>query len=92
MWFSASGHRVLLPCFQHRPGTRHRKGVTFPHVQLLDGGKVTALPWLDGIVNGEAAFPGVTFIGGTPSYPYPGLSPVGPVSRRRPGQSRSARQ
>lgn len=72
MWFSASAHRLLLPCFQHRPGTRHRKGVTFPHVLLLDGGKVTALPWLDGIVNGEAAFPGVTFIGGTPSYPYPG--------------------
>jgi hypothetical protein len=26
MWFSASEHRMLLPCFQHRPGT---PGVTF---------------------------------------------------------------
>jgi hypothetical protein len=71
MWFSASGHRMLLPCFQHRPGTRQRKGVTFAHVLLLGGGKVTDLPWLDGFVNGEAAFPGVTFIGGAPPYPYP---------------------
>ena len=64
MWFSASGHRVLLPCVQHRPPTRQRKGATYPHVLLLDGGKVTGLPWLDGLVNGEAAFPGVEYIGG----------------------------
>lgn len=64
MWFSASGHRVLLPCVQHRPRTRQRKSVTYPHVLLLDGGKVTGLPWLDGFVNREAAFPGVMYIGG----------------------------
>jgi hypothetical protein len=64
MWLSASGRRVLLPCFQHRPRTPQRKGETFPHVLLLDGGKVTSLPWLDGVVSGFAAFPGVTFVGG----------------------------
>jgi hypothetical protein len=76
LWFSASAHRVLLPCFQHRPRLRQRKGVTFPHVLLLDGSKVTPLPWLDGFVNGEAAFPGVTFLGGgAPSFPYPSVNP-----------------
>ena len=69
MWFSASGHRVLLPCFQHRPRTPQREGRTFPHVLLLDGGKVTRLPWLDGVVNGFVAFPGVTFVGGTLPLP-----------------------
>jgi len=76
MWLSASGRKILLPCFQHRPGTRRHKGVTFTHVLLLDGAKATALPWLDKFVNGEAAFPGVMFIGGgwvspPPGYPYP---------------------
>jgi hypothetical protein len=71
LWLSASGRRVLLACFQHRPGTGQRKGATLPHVLLLDGGNVTGLPWLDGIVNGEAAFPGVTFLGGAPLFPYP---------------------
>lgn len=74
MWLSASGRTILLPCFQHRPGARGHKGVTFAHVLLLDGGKTTALPWLDGFVNGEAAFPGVTLMGGwvspPPGYPY----------------------
>ena len=69
MWLSTSGHRVLLPCFQHRPRTPQRKGRTFPHVLLLDGGKVTGLPWLDGVVNGFVAFPGVTFVGGTLPLP-----------------------
>lgn len=41
----------------------------FPHVLLLDGGKVTRLPWLDGVVNGFVAFPGVTFVGGTLPLP-----------------------
>jgi hypothetical protein len=36
---SPSGHRVLLPCFQHRPGTPQRKGRTCPHVLLLDAGQ-----------------------------------------------------
>jgi hypothetical protein len=76
MWLSASGRKILLPCFQHRPGTRGHKGVTLAHVLLLDGGKATALTWLDGFVNDEAAFPGITFTGGgsvspPPGYPYP---------------------
>ena len=75
MWLSASGRTILLPCFQHRPGARGHKAVTFAHVLLLDGGKATALPWLDGFVNGEVAFPGVTLMGGwvapPPGYPYP---------------------
>jgi hypothetical protein len=74
MWLSASGHTILLPCFQHRPGTRGHKGVTLAHVLLLDGGKATVLPWLDGFVNAELAFPGVTLMGGwvapPPGYPY----------------------
>jgi WD40-like Beta Propeller Repeat len=76
MWLSASGRKILLPCFQHRPGTRGHKGATLTHVFLLDGGKATALTWLSGFVNGEAAFPGITFMGGgwvgpPPGYPYP---------------------
>jgi hypothetical protein len=76
MWLSASGQTVLLPCFQHRPGTRGHKGVTLTHVLLLDGGQATDLTWLDRFVNGQAAFPGMTFIGGgwvspPPGYPYP---------------------
>jgi hypothetical protein len=69
MWFSASGRRVLLPCFQHRPRTAQRKGATYPHVLLLDGGKATALPWLDGLTNGEEAFPGVEYNGGPVPFP-----------------------
>jgi len=75
MWLSASADTMLLPCFQHRPGTKQHKAVTFTHVLLLDGGKVTALRWLDAFVNGEAAFPGITSVGGwvspPPGYPYP---------------------
>jgi hypothetical protein len=75
MWLSASGGKILLPCFQHRPGTRQHKGVTLTHVLLLDGAKATALTWLNGFVNGEAAFPGIWFVGGwvspPPGYPYP---------------------
>ena len=64
MWYSASARKVLLPCVQHRPRSQQRKGRIFPHVLLLDGGKVTGLPWLDGFVNGFAAFPGVPYLGG----------------------------
>jgi hypothetical protein len=76
MWPSASGRQILLPCFQHRPGTRRHKGVTVAHVFLFDGGKATDLTWLDRFVNGEAAFPGIAFLGGgwvspPPGYPYP---------------------
>jgi hypothetical protein len=71
MWFSASVREVLLPCFQHRPATRRHKGVTFTRVLLLNGSKTTALTWLDGFVNDEAAFPGMEFLGGGLSpYPY----------------------
>jgi hypothetical protein len=71
MWLGASGHTVLLPCFQHRP-----EGVTITHVLLFDGAKETDLTWLDRFVNGEAAFPGTVFTGGgwvspPPGYPYP---------------------
>ena len=76
IWLSVSGRKILLPCFQHRPGTRQHKGVTFPHVLLLDGAKATALTWLDRFVNDETAFPGITSAGGgwvppPPGYPYP---------------------
>jgi hypothetical protein len=76
MWLSASGQKILLPCFQHRPATRRHKAVTITHVLLLDHGKATALPWLNGFVNDEAAFPGTTFLGGgwvspPPGFPYP---------------------
>jgi hypothetical protein len=75
MWLSTSGGQELVPCFQHRPGTRQHKGVTLAHVLLLDGGQATALTWLNGFVNGETAFPGTWFTGGwvapPPGYPYP---------------------
>jgi len=76
MWLSASARTVLVPCFQHRPGTRQHKAVTVTHVFLFDRGKATDLTWLDRFVNGEAAFPGVAFLGGgwvspPPGYPYP---------------------
>jgi len=75
MWLSTSGGTVLVPCFQHRPGTRQHKGVTLAHVLLLDGGQATALTWLNGFVNDETAFPGTGFTGGwvapPPGYPYP---------------------
>jgi hypothetical protein len=75
MWLSASGRQLLLPCFQHRPGTRRHKSATIAHVLLLDGSKATELTWLDRFANGDAAFPGITFIGGgwvspPPGYPY----------------------
>ena len=31
--------------------------MTYPHVLLLDGGKVTGLPWLDGFVNARRPSP-----------------------------------
>jgi hypothetical protein len=75
MWLSPSGGTILVPCFQHRPGTRQHKDVTFTHVFLFDGGKATDLTWLGRFVNGETAFPGTWFTGGwvspPPGYPYP---------------------
>jgi hypothetical protein len=71
MWVSASVHKVLLPCFQHRPATSQHKGVTFTHVLLLNGAKATTLTWLDGFVNDATAFPGMEFIGGYAPFPYP---------------------
>jgi hypothetical protein len=71
LWTSDSGHTVLLYCFQHRPATAGRKGVTLTHVIVLDNGRVTReLPWLAGTVNGTTVFLGmVNVAAGIPALP-----------------------
>ena len=71
LWTSDSGHTVLLYCFQHRPATAGRKGVTLTHVIVLDNGRVTReLPWLAGTVNDITVFPGmVNAARGIPALP-----------------------
>ncbi len=61
---------MLLLCFQHRPATGTRNGVTEAHVLLLSGGQVTQLPWLTAIVNEYVAFPGTTALNAVPSFPW----------------------
>ena len=71
LWTSDSGHTVLLYCFQHRPATAGRKGVTLTHVIVLDNGRVAReLPWLAGTVNDTTVFPGmVNVAAGIPALP-----------------------
>jgi hypothetical protein len=71
LWTSDSGHTVLLYCFQYRPATAGRKGVTLTHVIVLDNGRVTReLPWLAGTVNDTTVFLGmVNVAAGIPALP-----------------------
>ena len=72
LWISDSGRTLLLYCFQHRPATARRKGVTLTHVIVLDNGRVTReLPWLAWTVNDITVFPGMlNAAGGIPPLPY----------------------
>jgi hypothetical protein len=59
LWIGKSGHMVLVPCYQHRPGTPTRNAVTMIRVVLLTGHRATPLPWLTAPGYGTVAFPGM---------------------------------
>ena len=59
LWIGKSGRMVLVPCYQHRPGTRTRNAVTMIRVVLLTGHRVTPLRWLTAPGYGIVAFPGM---------------------------------
>jgi len=70
LWLSNSARRMLLLCFEHRPATGTRKGVTEAHVLLLAGARVTQLPWLTAMANEYIAFPGTTALNAVPGFPW----------------------
>jgi hypothetical protein len=59
LWIGTSGRMVLVPCYQHRPGTPTRKAETMIRVVLLTGHRATVLPWLTAPGYGIVVFPGM---------------------------------
>jgi hypothetical protein len=69
LWIGASGRKVLLPCFQHRPRAPGRPSLTTVHVVLLDNGRIRQMPRLEHLVTGYiTAFPGITGYAGNPGH------------------------
>ena len=65
LWISDSGPKVLIDCYQLRTAARAKATV---RVLLLDGGRVTDLPWLAATGGETTAFPGILAIMVMPTY------------------------
>jgi WD40-like Beta Propeller Repeat len=64
LWISNSGREVLIDCYQQREVDGAKAAV---HVVLLDGGRVSYLPWLAATGGETTAFPGVLAVMAMPS-------------------------
>lgn len=64
LWISNSGREVLIDCYR-LPAADRAKAVV--HVLLLDGGRVTDLPWLAATGGETTAFPGILAIMAMPA-------------------------